>query len=157
MLLPAVLVVAVGSSALAADVFNACSKWDATSRLRPSSIEVNASPVCKPTEVPRTWYQGALAYAHVNADGTVDQDSGNITVVKVGALFPGEYCIGVVGGTAHVAVASLEPRGGSDGTVQVGVFWASGCPANANSILARTGPNPAYGDTEDRAFYIIVN
>ena len=35
-------------------------------------------PVCKVTETPRTWSQGTLAYAHVNADGTFDRDSGNV-------------------------------------------------------------------------------
>jgi hypothetical protein len=38
----------------AADVFQACSK-DATSRIRPGSIFVNATPACRSTETLRSW------------------------------------------------------------------------------------------------------
>ena len=53
----AMLALGVGSSALAGDVFNACSK-DTTGKLRGSSVLANATPVCKSTETPRTWGQG---------------------------------------------------------------------------------------------------
>src|SRR6266404_4283065 len=98
----------------------------------------------------------ALAYAHVHADGTIDQDSGNVTVSK----FPnGVYCIGVTGGTVHVAVVSLDSLPNVGGTVQAGVFHASGCPANASDILVITRPQTQDGGIPgaDRAFYIIVN
>src|SRR6266404_2348675 len=98
----------------------------------------------------------ALAYAHVHADGTIDQDSGNVTVFK----FPnGVYCIGVTGGTVHVAVVSLDSLPNVGGTVQAGVFHASGCPANASDILVITRPQTQDGGIPgaDRAFYIIVN
>ena len=98
----------------------------------------------------------ALAYAHVNADGTINQDSGNVTVSKVNA---GVYCIGVTGGTVHVAVVSLDSLPNVGGTVQAGAFPASGCPASASNILAITRPQTQDGGTPgaDRAFYIIVN
>jgi hypothetical protein len=99
---------------------------------------------------------GALAYAHVNADGTINQDSGNVTVSKIAA---GIYCIGVTGGTVHVAVVSLDSRPNVGGTVQTGVFQATGCPANASDIFAITRPQTQDGGIPgaDRAFYIIVN
>jgi len=96
-----------------------------------------------------------LAYAHVHADGTVNNDSGNITVVKIGAGF---YCVGVTGGTVQVPVASLDSLPNVGGTVQAGVFWASGCPPEANNIAVVTRPQAQDGGLpgEDRAFYIIV-
>jgi hypothetical protein len=96
-----------------------------------------------------------LAYARVLADGTVNNDSGNITVVKIGAGF---YCIGVTGGTVQVPVASLDSLFNVGGTVQTGVFWASGCPPEANNIAVITRPQAQDGGLpgQDRAFYIIV-
>jgi len=49
-----VLVAGIAGSSSAADVFHACSK-DSTSKLRPSSILANATPVCRSTETLRTW------------------------------------------------------------------------------------------------------
>lgn len=98
----------------------------------------------------------ALAYAHVQANGTVDHDSGNVTVFKI---FSGEYCIGITGGEVHAAVVSLDALANMGGTVQAGVFLASGCPEKANDILVITRPQGQDGGTPgaDRAFYIIVN
>jgi hypothetical protein len=98
---------------------------------------------------------GALAYAHVNANGTIDDDSGNITVSKI---FDGEYCVGVAGGPVHVAVANLDARINVGGSIQTGVFTASGCPANASDILVITRSHNQDGGTpgSDRAFYILV-
>jgi hypothetical protein len=40
----------------------------------------------------------------------------------------------------------------------MGVFWASGCPANARNILVVTLDQAQYPDPGvDRAFFIIVN
>jgi hypothetical protein len=181
------LALAVPLAARAADVFNACSR-NSNNRLRSSSIKANASPICKAKETPRTWNQTgpagatgptgpigargptgpigaagppgpsgtAPAYAHVHADGTFDQDSGNVTVSKIDAGF---YCLGVVGATVHVAVVSLDSLPNLGGTVQAGVFSASGCPANASNIAVITRPQAQDGGLpgEDRAFYIVVN
>lgn len=99
----------------------------------------------------------ALAYAHVEADGTIDHDSGNVSVTNVHA---GGYCIGVTGGTVHVAAASLDSRFNVGGSVQVGVFHASVCTASGDNDIyvvtrdhARDGGLPG----NDKAFYIIVN
>jgi hypothetical protein len=100
-----------------------------------------------------------LAYAHVNADGTIDQDSGNVTVARPDA-FPGGYCIGVSGGTAQTAIVSLDSLPNVGGTVQAGVFFASVCLPfpDAHDILVVTRPQAQDGGSpgEDRAFYIIV-
>jgi hypothetical protein len=99
---------------------------------------------------------GLLAWAYVNANGTVARSSGNVTVANPGA---GSYCIGVTGGTAHVAVASLDSLENTGGTVQAGVFAASGCPANASNILVITRPQSQDGGLPgaNHAFYIIVS
>ena len=99
---------------------------------------------------------GLLAWAYVNANGTVASSSGNVTVANPG---PGSYCIGVTGGTAHVAVASLDSLENTGGTVQAGVFAASGCPANASNILVITRPQSQDGGLPgvNHAFYIIVS
>jgi hypothetical protein len=96
-----------------------------------------------------------LAYAHVQADGTIDHDSGNVTVSKV---FAGEYCIGVTGGTVHAAVVSLDAQRNVGGSAQAGVYAYSGCPSNAKQIHVITRPHGQDGGTPgaDRAFYIIV-
>jgi hypothetical protein len=110
------------------------------------------------TTIPATAF-AQLAYAHVWADGTVDQDSGNVTVARPDA-FPGGYCIGVSGGTAQTAVVSLDSLPNAGGTVQAGVFFASVCSPfpNAHDILVITRPQGQDGGSpgEDRAFYIIV-
>jgi hypothetical protein len=99
---------------------------------------------------------GLLAWAYVNANGTVASSSGNVTVTNPG---PGSYCIGVTGGTAHVAVASLDSLENTGGTVQAGVFDASGCPANASNIDVITRPQSQDGGLPgvNHAFYIIVS
>lgn len=99
---------------------------------------------------------GLLAWAYVNANGTVASSSGNVTVANPG---PGSYCIGVTGGTAHVAVASLDSLENTGGTVQAGVFDASGCPANAANIDVITRPQSQDGGLPgvNHAFYIIVS
>jgi hypothetical protein len=97
-----------------------------------------------------------LAFAHVNANGTIDSDSGNITVAKVAA---GMYCAAVTGATPRVAVVSLDSLANVGGTVQAGVFAASGCPANAQQIQIITRPQSQDGGQpgQDRAFYLVVN
>jgi hypothetical protein len=99
---------------------------------------------------------GLVAWAYVNANGTVVSSSGNVTVANPGA---GSYCIGVTGGTAHVAVASLDSLENTGGTVQAGVFDASECPANASNILVVTRPQSQDGGFPgvNHAFYIIVS
>jgi hypothetical protein len=102
---------------------------------------------------------GAVAYAHVNADGTIDHDSGNIVVSRPNANADGRYCIGVVGATVHVAVASLDSRKNVGGSVQTGIFHASGCPSDASDIFVVTRDHDQDGGVpgDDKAFYIIVN
>jgi hypothetical protein len=120
----------------------------------------------------------ALAYAHINADGTLDTalSSPNVVVFKHPTLggSPGQtdaglYCIGITGGTdgmVHVAVASLDSQPNVAGTVTTGVFLASGCEGTgplgtsfSNNIYVVTRPVGQAGgqNGEDRAFYIIVN
>ncbi len=107
------------------------------------------------------------------ADGTIDpdQNSGNVTVLRHFSGDPaikddGLYCIGVTGGTAgmvHAAVVSLDSHANVGGTVQAGVFLASGCQqegiAEGNDIYVVTRPQLQDGGQNgvDRAFYIIVN
>jgi hypothetical protein len=99
---------------------------------------------------------GLLAWAYVNANGTIAQSSGNVTVANPAA---GSYCIGVTGGTVHVAVASLDSLENTGGTVQAGVFDASGCPANAANIDVITRPQSQDGGVPgvNHAFYIMVS
>jgi hypothetical protein len=97
-----------------------------------------------------------LAFAHVNADGTIDSDSGNLTLVKVDA---GIYCAAVSSATPRVAVASLDGRANVGGSVQAAVFAASICPSNAQQIFIITRPQNQDGGSpgQDRAFYLLVN
>jgi hypothetical protein len=97
-----------------------------------------------------------LAFAHVNANGSIDNDSGNITVSRIGA---GTYCAAVSAATPRVAVATLDSLANVGGSVQTGVFAASGCPAGAQQLLIITRPHGQDGGSpgQDRAFYLVVN
>lgn len=99
---------------------------------------------------------GMLAYAHVNADGTIDNDSGNITVSTNGG---GSYCVGVTGGTVHVVIVSLDHTN-TGGYVQAGVFRATDCVASGNDdiqVITRDLSQTVGFPGTPRAFYIIVN
>jgi len=50
----ALAVLAFGGSARAGDVYNACFKLNG-SKVRSSSVLVNATPICKATETPHSW------------------------------------------------------------------------------------------------------
>jgi hypothetical protein len=99
---------------------------------------------------------GALAYAHVLADGTVQQDSGNISVTRTGS---GLYCIGVTGGTVHVAVVSLDAKPNIGGSAQAGVHSAVDCIPSGNTdvrVITREHSQDGGIPGDDRAFYIII-
>jgi hypothetical protein len=134
---------------------------------------VDVAGDCLPSELALNWNQQgiqgpsgpsgppgptgtALAYAHGLADGTINQDSGNISVFRGG---PGAYCVGVTGGPVHAPVVSLDSASNVGGSAQAGVFWASGCPEAQNDVLVITRPHDQDGGVPgaDRAFYIIVN
>jgi len=125
---------------------------------------VNSAVDCDASEHSIDWSQQgpqgpagtALAYAHVNANGTIDHASANITVERV---FDGSYCVGVTGGTVHVAVATLDAFANVGGSVQTGVFSGSDCPENASDIVVTTRPHLQDGGLpgSDRAFHLIVN
>jgi len=125
-------------------------RWSATARVAVFFGVVTTLPAIASAQ---------LAYAHVNADGTLNQDSGNVTVARPDG-FPGGYCIGVSGGTAQTAVVSLDSLPNLGGTVQAGVFFASVCIPfpDAHDILVVTRPQGQDGGFpgEDRAFYIFV-
>jgi hypothetical protein len=100
---------------------------------------------------------GILAYAHVNADATINNDSGNITVSSTS---PGMYCVGVTGGTVHVAVVSQDSRQNQGGYVQASVIRASGCVASGNDdirVVTRNLSQDGGFPGTAKAFYIIVN
>jgi len=100
----------------------------------------------------------ALAYAHVFANGTLDAaQSFNVSITKP---HPGGYCVHVVAGIAHVAVASLDSMPNVGGSVQAAIAPASVCaPDFANTAYVVTRPHAQDGglNGEDRAFYIIIN
>jgi hypothetical protein len=52
----ALAALAIGGSARADDVYNACFKING-SKVRSSSVLVNATPICKATETPHSWNQ----------------------------------------------------------------------------------------------------
>ena len=86
----------------------------------------------------------------------VDGASDNVTVVKVSG---GTYCVGVTGGTPRVAVANLDSRMNVGGSIQTGIFHATGCPSGATDLFIVTRPHNQDGGFPgaDRAFYLLVN
>jgi len=168
---------AIASGPVTSGVVHACYVTRATATGGHALVLQNAGTRCPRRTTALTWNQrgpagpkgatgargpigppgpGLLAWAYVNANGTVATSSGNVTVANPG---PGSYCIGVTGGAAHVAVASLDSLENTGGTVQAGVFAASGCPANASNILVITRPQSQDGGLPgvNHAFYIIVS
>jgi hypothetical protein len=118
---------------------------------------VESANDCNGSETATTWSQtGQLAWAHVAGDGTVLGSSGNVTVARAS---PGVYCVGVAGGTSHAAMAVLDSAANVGGTIQTGVFSASGCPSNADDILIVTRPHGQDGGIPgaDRAYYLAVS
>ena len=159
---------AIASGPVTSGVVHACYVTRATATGGHALVLQNAGTRCPRGTTALTWNQrgpagpkgatgpGLLAWAYVKANGTVASSSGNVTVANPGA---GSYCIGVTGGTAHVAVASLDSLENTGGTVQAGVFPASECPANAQNILVVTRPQSQDGGFPgvNHAFYIIVS
>jgi hypothetical protein len=108
-----VLVVSLASSALAGDVFNACSS-NKTNKLRPSSVLVNATPVCKVRkETARTWNDAPLGFAHVLANGTVDLSKNVVTANVSPGIEPGVYCFKGLPFTPQNITATVELGGES--------------------------------------------
>jgi len=159
---------AIASGPVTSGVVHACYVTRATATGGHSLVLQNAGTRCPRRTTALTWNQrgpkgpkgpagpGLLAWAYVNANGTIASSSGNVTVANPS---PGSYCIGVTGGTAHVAVASLDSLENTGGTVQAGVFPASICPANASNIYIVTRPQSQDGGLPgvNHAFYIIVS
>jgi len=141
-------------------------------------LRISDSGDCGPSEAPLAWNQtgpagapgpagpagpvgppgpsGTLAWAHVAADGTVLGSSGNVTVFH---FFAGGYCVGVTGGVSHAAMAVLDALSNLGGTIQTGVFHASGCPLDAHDVYVVTRPQFQDGGQPgvDRAFYLVVS
>lgn len=153
---------AIASGPVTSGVVHSCYVTRATATGGHALVLQNAGARCPRGTTALTWNQrgpagpGLLAWAYVNANGTVARSSGNVTVANPGK---GSYCIGVTGGTVHVAVASLDSLENTGGTVQAGVFAASGCPANASNIDVITRPQSQDGGLPgvNHAFYIIVS
>ena len=75
MLLPATaLTFGLATSANAQDVYNGCSK-NTTSKLRGSSVLVNATPACRDTETPRTWKEGFSSCGPEEVTGTCNANT----------------------------------------------------------------------------------
>ncbi|HST25422.1 MAG TPA: hypothetical protein VLJ76_05495 [Gaiellaceae bacterium] len=104
---------------------------------------------------------GALAYAHVNRDGTLDTAlSKNVTMVP--AIRPtsaneADYCLKVTGKQApHNAVASLDLSASGDKhiAVIVGRDLSSSCQGNADALVATSLDVTA---SQTNSFYIVFN
>jgi hypothetical protein len=106
----------------------------------------------------------ALAYAHINADGTVDQANSKNVTVPLSA--PGQYCLDVTTGERpHNVVASIDAAVGNSGVYDgiaptlVPDFVAAACAPSTTA--------DAYVDTRDRTsafptraakpFYVVFN
>ena len=91
MLLPATaLTFGLATSANAQDVYNGCSK-NTTSKLRGSSVLVNATPACKDTETPRTWKEGFSSCGPEEVTGTCNANT--FAVLNL-ACSPGKKAVG---------------------------------------------------------------
>ena len=136
-------------------VYNGC--VEGTSRILEHVYTRANPPACPTGSFAASWNQvgqqgppglGLLAWAYVNANGTVASSSGNVTVANPGA---GSYCIGVTGGTAHVAVASLDSLENTGGTVQAGVFDSiygrAVAVSNYRLVVGAAGANSRAGAT----------
>jgi hypothetical protein len=149
MVVPAIIMAAVPNTFKAGDVIS-------SSQVNANFASLDQGLLALESRIVALEAKRTLAFAHVNANGTIDSDSGNITVVKVDA---GLYCAAVTGATPRVAVASLDGRINVGGSVQASVIAASGCPSGAQQIFIVTRPQNQDGGFpgQDRAFYLLVN
>lgn len=135
-LMAAMLSVGLGSSATAADVFNACSN-NHTGKVRAASIEVNATPVCHSTETARTWSQSPNLFA--------DVDGRTLTVVSSSQPAPtvtrrqpaGDYIL-TFSQKLDGCVAVISDGACTDGTAfldQPQVTWGATKPSGEDLIV----------------------
>jgi hypothetical protein len=100
----------------------------------------------------------ALAFAHVNGNGTVDAGaSKNIAVVK--KTGSGAYCLNYTAGTATNIVLTIDNAGADPSNSRIGgtavaAVVASACGAGADIVVATSSdPPPVF---VDHPFYIAV-
>lgn len=96
----------------------------------------------------------ALAFAHVNQDGTVDQpNSKSVASANVASPATGVYCISGLGFTPRSAVASVGFAGtGFDIAVTLGA--GGGCSAGTQISISAFSNSNALADTD---FMIVIN
>jgi hypothetical protein len=106
----------------------------------------------------------ALAYAHVNRDGTLDEaNSNNVAIVKTNVSSqakPGTYCLAVTGKQAPKnAVATMGevgvPGASSVGAISVQMTFTSVfCADDADAVVTTKIENGAF---VPRPFFIVFN
>jgi hypothetical protein len=117
--------------------------WNQTGAAGPPGLQGPAGP------------SGLLAWAHVAGSGAILGSSGNITVAHPAS---GIYCVGVTGGTVHVGMGVLDSLPNVGGSIQVGVFAPSGCPAGTNvQVVTRDQAQDGGVPGADKQFFLTVS
>ena len=68
------LALGLGTSARAADIYNACFKTS-TSKVRSSSLLLNQTPVCRDSETLHTWSEGTFSCSPEEFSGTANANT----------------------------------------------------------------------------------
>jgi pilus assembly protein FimV len=96
----------------------------------------------------------AVAYAHVNADGTVDTaNSKNVADANVEHAAAGVYCFAGLG-TIHSFVASPDAFGPVDGILANPTTGVAGCTIGGAQVRVRMTTVAAPSTPSDHPFYI---
>ncbi len=99
----------------------------------------------------------AVAYAHVNGDGTVDLgNSKNVTNANVNRTAAGIYCFNNLAFTVHVVTVSPDSLGPVDGIFVNPTFpggGLAGCPEGGARVRTTTAAAPT--TASDHPFYIV--
>jgi hypothetical protein len=113
----------------------------------------------------------ALAYAHVNRKGEIDEaDSKNVDGVEVERPEPGVYCISGLGFQPHNVVATIDANEVVLPLISAALGAgkaAKECNASKTQITVETwapllarnakGETVVSGETQDRAFFLAIN
>jgi hypothetical protein len=96
----------------------------------------------------------AVAYAHINGDGTVDAaNSKNVASANVEHPATGIYCFAGLG-TIHAFVASPDAFGPVDGILANPTTGVSGCTITGAQVRVRVTTAAAPTTLSDHPFYI---
>jgi hypothetical protein len=98
------------------------------------------------------------AYAHINADGSVDAaNSHNVAAGNVSRIDDGVYCISGLSVTPHVILAEVDSKDGP-GVTEASVLTSNfiACPSGSNAEIVTYQPDTIEFTDYAGGFYVVI-